>query len=131
MRIATCKWQRERWRWWYESEIKKFEILKVGGGQCNVYTMVKQQYGYFNVCVNYSTSMDNNYFHRKGAPDIFSTHMCTCTVQVPVIKKIVDDCSDKIPLVTPCECTVYFFVSSFCVHVANRINFFVIFWNGK
>ena len=75
MRIATCKWQRERWRWWYESEIKKFEILKVGGGQCNVYTMVKQQYGYFNVCVNYSTSMDNNYFHRKGAPDIdiFST----------------------------------------------------------
>ena len=53
MRIATCKWQRERWRWWYESEIKNFEILKVGGGQCNVYTMVKQQYGYFNVCVNY------------------------------------------------------------------------------
>ena len=79
MRIATCKWQRERWRWWYESEIKKFEILKVGGGQCNVYTMVKQQYGYFNVCVNYSTSMDNNYFHRKGAPDIhvFSTHIHT------------------------------------------------------
>ena len=75
MRIATCKWQRERWRWWYESEIKKCEILKVGGGQCNVYTMVKQQYGYFNVCVNYSTSMDNNYFHRKGAPDIFSTLM--------------------------------------------------------
>ena len=71
MRFATCKWQRERWRWWYESEIKKFEILKVGWGQCNVYTMVKQQYGYFNVCVNYSTSMDNNYFHRKGAPDIY------------------------------------------------------------
>ena len=80
--IATCKWQRERWRWWYESEIKKFEILKVGGGQCNVYTMVKQQYGYFNVCVNYSTSMDNNYFHRKGAPDIFSTLyiVYTCTL---------------------------------------------------
>ena len=38
--------------------------------------MVKQQCGYLNVCVYYSTSMENNYFYfwaKKGPPDLFST----------------------------------------------------------
>ena len=40
--------------------------------------MVKQQCGYLNVCVYYSTSMENNYFYfwaKKGPPDLFSTHV--------------------------------------------------------
>ena len=39
--------------------------------------MVKQQCGYLNVCVYYSTSMENNYFYfwaKKVTPDLFSTH---------------------------------------------------------
>ena len=38
--------------------------------------MVKQRCGYLNVCVYYSTSMENNYFYfwaKKGPPDLFST----------------------------------------------------------
>ena len=40
--------------------------------------MVKQQCGYLNVCVYYSTSMENNYFYfwaKKVTPDLFSTHL--------------------------------------------------------
>ena len=66
MRFATCKWQRERWRWWYESEKQKIEISKVVGGQCNIYTMVKEQCDCLNVCVYYSTSMTTIIF--RGTP---------------------------------------------------------------
>ena len=40
--------------------------------------MVKQQCGYLNVCVYYSTSMENNYFYfwaKKVTPDLFSTQV--------------------------------------------------------
>ena len=72
--------------------------LKVGGGQCNVYNGKTTVWlGYFNVCVNYSTSMDihgQQLFPLKGGTwYIFSTHLysvhtwmyctTTCTRTVP------------------------------------------------
>ena len=88
MRFATCKWQRGRWRWWYEGEKKKIEISKVVGGQCNIYTMVKEQCDCLNVCVYYSTSMTTIIF--RGTPHliylgpIHSCIACNITLDLPL-----------------------------------------------
>ena len=67
MRFATCKWQRGRWRWWYEGEKKKLKFQKLLGVNAT-YTMVKEQCDCLNVCVYYSTSMTTIIF--RGTPHL-------------------------------------------------------------